>query len=68
MDQTTLLEINGRGNHERAIYCREDPHEVERLKVEVREMSLQRFAAVERHDNVQWQPREPMVYKIMRAR
>lgn len=68
MDQTTPLEIKGRGNHERAIYCREDPHEVERLKAEVRELSIAKFAAERLYNGRMVQDREPMVYKRMRAR
>ena len=67
-DQQTYELINKATKHDHVEKCKDDLHEVERLKAEVRETSLSKFAAVERHGNVLWQPREPMVYKIMRPR
>ena len=49
-------------------HCRDNPHEVERRKLQVREMSLSKFSAVELVGKKMIEPREPMVYKIMRAR
>ena len=58
--------INKATRTDRIDHCRDNPHEVERMKVQVREISLSRFAAVELVGKKMIEPRDPMVYKIMR--
>ncbi len=60
--------INKATRVDRIDHCRDNPHEVERMKVQVREMSLSRFAAVQLVGKKMIEPRVPMVYKRMRKR
>ena len=60
--------INKATRVDRIDHCRDNPHEVERRKLQVREMSLSKFSAVELVGKKMIEPREPVVYKIMRTR